>query len=285
MTLPPFLDRPEYFQHVSKGYDLIVETYDFVEAQNAVGRRLRGLMQAALARSFRPHNRVLEIGCGTGIEAMALASRGIDVVATDLSERMVERTRQKAAEQGLSNLTVYQLAAHELGTLVDRYGAEFFDGAYAHGGVLNMDPRLDEVSSGLSRLVRPGGRFLCTVVNQTSLFETVAYLLALRPRKGFRRLGNVVPIPITRHPTFRRYVIPTRFYSPRAFFQPFAGKFVLKRLEGIQIFLPPWNLSDYVDLLWPVMRALERFENLVSTKPPFNAWGSLFLMEMECLGS
>ena len=144
-----------------------------------------------------------------------------------------------------------------------------------------MDPRIEEVAAGLARLVRPGGRFLCTVVNQTSLFEALFYPLILRPRKGYRRLGRDIPIPITRHEGFRKYVVPTRFYSPRRFVGFFDGAFRVRHLEGLQILLPPWNLSDWIERLDPLARAAEAIETRIATRRPFNSWGSIFLADLE----
>ena len=86
MKVPEFADIPAYHSHVRHGYDLIADTYDRVEAANGVGQRLRRHMQEALFRTFRKGHRVVEIGCGTGIEAHALSARSVDVLATDLSK-------------------------------------------------------------------------------------------------------------------------------------------------------------------------------------------------------
>ena len=142
-ALPAFRAGDEYYGHVSRGYDLISRTYDDVEAANWVGRRLRRHMQAALFSAFHRGDRVLEIGCGTGIEVIALAERGVEVVATDLSQDMVDLVRRKADARGLDGgLRTRRLAAHEIGGLVEEFGEGTFDGAYSHGGVLNMDPRI-----------------------------------------------------------------------------------------------------------------------------------------------
>ncbi len=238
---PGFEAGRAYYEYVARGYDLIANTYDDVEATNAVGRRLRRKFQEAIRRVFQSGDRVLEIGCGTGIEALMLASRGVEVLATDLSKAMVHRVRAKAASGGLSNLTARRMAAHDVGSLVEEFGESSFDGAYSHAGALNMDPCLSDVATGLGRLLRASARFVCTIVNQISLFEAVMYPLFFKPRKGYRRLGNVIPLPITRLDPLRDYVVPTRFYSPKAFYRHFRTCFTVKDLVGLQILLPPWN--------------------------------------------
>ena len=49
-----------------------------------------------------PPGRVLEVGCGTGTNAVWLAQRGFRVVALDLSERAIARARDRAAKAGVN---------------------------------------------------------------------------------------------------------------------------------------------------------------------------------------
>src|SRR5690606_9973728 len=63
----------------------------------------RLLARAALA----PGERVLDVACGTGLlslRAAALVRPGGSVTAVDLSDRMVERTRERAAAAGVPGL-------------------------------------------------------------------------------------------------------------------------------------------------------------------------------------
>lgn len=46
--------------------------------------------------------RVLELGCGSGTNAVYLASRGFEVTAVDCSPRAIERGRERAAAIGVS---------------------------------------------------------------------------------------------------------------------------------------------------------------------------------------
>tara|TARA_R110002049_G_scaffold285698_3_gene466887 strand:- start:39444 stop:40157 length:714 start_codon:yes stop_codon:yes gene_type:complete len=61
---------------------------------------------AALAeflKQVRPSGKALDLGAGAGRDTIALAAAGLNVSAVDLSERGLERVRQRANEAGLHN--------------------------------------------------------------------------------------------------------------------------------------------------------------------------------------
>src|SRR5580704_16411686 len=80
-------------------WDLTAETYDQVFPETLVGRAMRGAVWTALEQAFQSGQRVLELNCGTGIDAVHLAERGVRVLACDLSPRMTEI----AAQRGVAN--------------------------------------------------------------------------------------------------------------------------------------------------------------------------------------
>src|ERR1700742_1221342 len=51
----------------------------------------------AVKQAQVPHGRALEIGCGTGTNALWLAGQGYDVLALDLAPLAIERARAKAS--------------------------------------------------------------------------------------------------------------------------------------------------------------------------------------------
>jgi ubiquinone/menaquinone biosynthesis C-methylase UbiE len=62
-----------------------------------------------------PGSRVLEIGCGAGLLAVALAAQGFQVDATDASPGMVQATKQRAREHGLDGVLRCRVAdVHQL---------------------------------------------------------------------------------------------------------------------------------------------------------------------------
>jgi SAM-dependent methyltransferase len=273
----PFAATPSHYDHVAHGYDLVARTYDLVEGRNAISERVRRTTLQAALRAFRVGDRVLELGCGTGRDAVDLARAGIQVVATDISAEMISITRARASREGVEDLVDARvLSAAE----AVRAGGPY-DGVYSNGAVLNLEPNLPEVVAGLKDSLRQGAHAVLTAANRLSLFELAVYPLGLRPRKAFRKLGTSVPIPISREGIGKGYVVPTRFFTPKEFLWTFNGGFEVVSLRGLQSITPPWNLVDMSTRFRTVVAPLERIEDRIGTWRPLRTLGAIYLVVMR----
>ncbi len=66
-----------------------------------IGRPQRAVLALAAAGEFR--SPVLDVGCGTGENALALADGGLEVVGIDASPRAIGKAMDKARERGLAS--------------------------------------------------------------------------------------------------------------------------------------------------------------------------------------
>src|ERR1700737_2727546 len=113
-------------------FDSVAADYDGPRGNNALIQDMRSEMWRTLDSTFAPGSRLIDLGCGTGLDAVRMARVGYHVTATDWSQRMVERTRQRAErEQLASRVQAITVGAHEL-SRVDR--EDQFDGAYSNLG-------------------------------------------------------------------------------------------------------------------------------------------------------
>src|SRR5258708_8574639 len=115
--------------------------------------------------TFRTGSTLLDVGCGTGTEALWLEERGRTVFAVDSSARMLEIVSRRAAAAGM-RVSTRLLRAGDLLKLVEERGEASFAGAYSSFGALNTEPSLEAPLVALSRLGRPGGRILLSVMNR-----------------------------------------------------------------------------------------------------------------------
>ena len=65
----------------------------------------RDELVAAVSSELLPTGRALDVGCGSGANALFLAENGFDVTGVDFSQVALAKARQAAAASGLSNVT------------------------------------------------------------------------------------------------------------------------------------------------------------------------------------
>src|SRR6185503_9043977 len=83
-------------------FDGLAQDYDAQFTATALGRTLRAMAWRRFERTFARCNYLLDIGCGTGEDAIRLASLGHRVLATDASPQMVRVATAKAERAGVA---------------------------------------------------------------------------------------------------------------------------------------------------------------------------------------
>jgi SAM-dependent methyltransferase len=96
----------------TQSFDSLAATYDDDFTESEIARWLRARVHERLTLHFGAGDQVLELGCGTGEDALYLARRGVQVLATDASLAMLDVARAKTAAE--SNVTVAQLNLREI---------------------------------------------------------------------------------------------------------------------------------------------------------------------------
>ena len=104
--------------------------------------------------------RALDIGCGTGTNAIYLAQRGFDVVGTDVAWLAIRRAQRKARDAGVA--AAFRVSeAVKLGTAAGPPLGGLFDLAVDIGCFHTFEPRQHSAyGSMLRRVLREGGYYL-----------------------------------------------------------------------------------------------------------------------------
>lgn len=238
---------------VSHPFDVAAGDYDAQFTHTCLGRWLRASVWKHLERVFRPGARVLELGCGTGEDAVWLTRRGVHVLATDASPAMLKRAYRKAEVAGVGgrvsfkrlNLSDIDEAKPEpdLNSLVPELypSSPAFDGGVSNFGVLNCIPDRRPIAQWMARRIRRGGRVVLVVMGPFCLWEVVWHLLHGEVEMAFRRLRSGVDANIDNQR------IRVWYPSPRRLRVEFAPYFRPVKTVGIGVLLPPTYLSHLVD--------------------------------------
>ncbi len=264
--------KPDYLD-TARAFDAVASHYDAVYGPqgNAVMTWMRQESLTLLKATFPPVSYLLEIGCGTGEEALALARSGRRVLATDISPKMASLALAKARAADLDD-RVAALAAPAAGMGALQPPTPF-DGAYASFGALNCEPHLEQLGAVLARLIRPGGAFVCSVMGRCCPFEMAWFLLHGRPRVAFRRLHpgwRAAPVAGTEDVEVS---VATRYISVRDVRQAFFPAFAIERTLSLPLLLPPPYLDAIFRRYRGLFRTLGRLERQLRHCWPWRLWG------------
>jgi SAM-dependent methyltransferase len=119
--------------------------------------------------------RVLEVGCGMGNFAERVAHDTVgEVVATDLSPRMVELARERGLDARVADVQALPFADGE------------FDCAVANAMLYHVED-LDRALSELARVLEPGGRLVSVTIGAEHMAEVWRLVGYRKPERPFSR--------------------------------------------------------------------------------------------------
>jgi SAM-dependent methyltransferase len=228
-------------QFYAAPFDAIAERYDERFTCSKIGQAQRASVWRELEKAFRPRDCVLELGCGTGVDACFLADHGVRVVACDSSSQMIKVATRRVAEGEKASLVETRLMAAE--DIADLRGGEAFDGAFSNFGALNCVEDLPQLARNLAALLKPGATALLCWMGSYCLWEVIWYLGRGDPRKAFRRFRRGGVTARLAQGTSIRVHYP----SVRSLARTFSPEFQLKSIRGIGVSVPPSYLEPWAN--------------------------------------
>jgi ubiquinone/menaquinone biosynthesis methyltransferase len=166
LDLRTSLDTPAGKRHyVRRLFATIADRYDLITVLLSGGADARWKRRIVSMSDAGPGVRALDLACGTGDIAFALAARGASVIGLDITPRMIELARARGRET-----TGPRSPASGPRFLVgDMLALPFedarFDLVTTGYGIRNV-PDIDAALREIGRVLRPGGRFLSLDFNR-----------------------------------------------------------------------------------------------------------------------
>ena len=219
------------------GFDSIALDYDASWTTTPVGMSQRLAVWERIDSLFQPGQFVLDIGCGTGADALHLQSHGVNVYGVDSSANMVGIARMRGISAGY-------ISIEELHHIPAR-----FEGALSNFGALNCVSSLDSVAAALAGKVCVGGYVALCFIGSFCAWETCYYILRGQFRRAFRRLHSR---------TRSSLGIDVFYFSQRAILTAFRKNFRIFGTYGIGLFVPPSYVKGLSDGTVARLAALDK---------------------------
>lgn len=214
-------------------FDLHAVAYEQAWGDDPVAQAFRDAVHRVLDRVVPPGSRVLDAGCGIGLDSVHLAESGHDVVAIDASAGMVAFARARGVDARVLPLE----RAGEVGPV---------DAALLDFGVLDcVDPVA--AARALARAIRPGGAAVVVPMPRVHPTWVLRSLARGELAAALDRLRPVVEVPVEGVP------VRTRYLGGREVAAAFAPWFVVEEQRGLGFMVPPPGSR-----LGPLLERVER---------------------------
>lgn len=254
-------------------WDSAANTYEQDFSGTVIGKTRRAAVWRELLRVFQPGQRVLELNCGTGIDAVFLAQRGIRVLACDIAPRMIELARQRVADTNLQeSISLHILPNENLSALRNEPP---FDGAFSNFSGLNCVEDLSTVANDLASLLKPGAHAVFSLMGRFVPWEVAWFLAHGNAKSAFRRLSNAAAS------SRELSTVKIQHPSVKDLEHLFAPSFRLLRWKGVGITVPPTYLERWARRFPAVIHALAGLDRAIERVPGLRNMADCVVLEFE----
>lgn len=263
------------FRQVSETFDRVAPSFDSVLLRNPINAWMHEVNMAVLSSTFSPGSCLLELGCGTGTDAIELARGGCRVFGFDISKGMVAKAREKVLAERLEDrVVIVDGRSRDLLQVLLKSPWEKFDGGYANFS-LTYEEDLFGLSDALARVLKPGAFFICTIPNRVVLSEVLIYGPQLRFRSVLWRFAKPLAKDVDNS------LLEIHAYSPWQVRAAFQNRFELRALVGVPTFLPPVYLHPHYRRLGGAQRLVKWLDVHLARRYPWNRLGEHTIFKFQ----
>ncbi len=127
----------------------------------------------------QPGELVLDLGCGDGVLTQRIADAGAAVIGIDSSPEMVAAAQTRGLDARVQSATELTFAAE-------------FDAVFTNAA-LHWVKAADAVIAGVSRALKPGGRFVGEFGGHGNVAAITVALIAVLERRGVANAASRIP--------------------------------------------------------------------------------------------
>ncbi len=254
----------------NNSFDLAAKSYDLEFTHSKIGEAQRIRVWSYLERTLMTgqYHKILELNCGTGADAIRFAELGHQVIATDISQEMLNVARSKPLGE------MVDFRRLDLNEFSSTIFSDKFDIVFSNFGGLNCisAESLERVVNTSFNRLNSGGKFIAVIMPDFCIWETFYFLFKGSKSKAFRRkemvLANVSGVKVK-----------TWYFHPNAI-KSMGVKFKSIISKPIGFFIPPSYLEPFFSRHLKLLKMLTRLENFLGRFSWQSAYSDHYYIEL-----
>jgi ubiquinone/menaquinone biosynthesis C-methylase UbiE len=248
--------------------------FDMLYSGDTIIQYKRKRVRDRVLQFLKPDSSILELNAGTGDDAIFFAQHGHMVHATDISEAMQAKLKEKVNLNGLQLKISNELCSFtELQNLSDKGP---YDLIFSNFAGLNCTNDLSSVLKSFDPLLKPGGLATLVILPKFCLWE---FLLLFKGKfqTAFRRFsGKKGTKAHIEGEYFRCW-----YYNPSYIKEHLGSSFEMISLEGLCTLVPPSYLQDFDKKHPRLHQFLVKQENKLKAKWPWRVIGDYYIITLR----
>ena len=260
------IDKPSKnrYEILESEFDEVSKNYESTVRGNPVEVYMRDRTSNLLSSFAKDDMSILEIGCGTFMEAAAIRSR-VRITCAELSNEMIVKARENC--RSLDNIEVEMLKVSSGFVKTEKK----YDIVFTTFGYLDLE-KIETIEATLKENLKTGGIFIGAYWNRLGLLDLLISILLGRIKYVKQKIRGMV------QPDFSRFTTATIPKNPMRF-SKIQGFSLIKKL-GVCTIIPPYNFIRVAKRL-ENNKALFGMDKLVSSIPLIKNFGDYIIVVLR----
>lgn len=260
---------PTDLEAIKSGFSAMASEYDALAESHPVVAWMRAQIRKMVEQELPESGSILEINCGSGLDAAFFAAKGYRVHATDVAPGMLDSLAEKARQPEVGGrITFENLSNTEIGALDQGP----YDLVFSNLGGLNCVSDPGSVTRHFSQLLKPGGKAVLVVMPPLCPWEM---LQAFRGeiRTAFRRFsrgGAEANIGGSK--------VRTWYHGPGKLEAAIGSDFETVALRSFCVFAPPPYFKGFAKRHPGKIRTLTSLDDRFGSTWPINRLGDFYAL-------
>lgn len=255
---------------IKKGFSSISHDYEALDKTSGLILWMRNRVRKHFANTLSSNNNILEVNCGSGIDAVFFAKSGLQVHATDVAEGMICYVRSKIISEKLQEyLTCEVLSFNNL----DKLKSGYYTHIFSNFGGLNCSPidELEKVFHSFKEILEPQGSITLVIMPRICLWEF--FKIFKGNTTAFRRLKRKSVLANIKGERVQTYYHSARKVKAvlRAYFEDF-------QIENISFVGPTGNRNEFCEKHPFTFKILSGFDTISNKIPFLRGYGDYYII-------